>query len=246
MIIGVPAQIDRSSQTAFPVKFIEYCSKLKRSHQARSYGCDGAPPFTTPSKPDTHSTPEVCQISVPSFVIVIDIFQLPRWCGCTFRSGQVLFAVISQQIRTFVSRPVFAIITMFWHIQFLCLRDMMEESSLEFCYPSPPPSPEIPMPTDHENDVEDVKCDHDSTFPNLQFSIHQENHTKTGCHHEETNVTHKALPCNLEGVDQGHACGNNGRYKAGSTKQFSDSKTATVGVHGCKGRKDVRAAVSKG
>jgi len=77
------------------VKRFEDCSKLKRSYQARSYGRDGAPPFTTPSKPDTHSTPDVCQISVSSFVIVIDIFQLPRWGGCAFRSGQVLFAVIS-------------------------------------------------------------------------------------------------------------------------------------------------------
>lgn len=101
------------------------------------------------------------------------------------------------------------------------------------------------MPTDHENDVEDVKCDHDSTFPNLQFSIHQENHTKACCYNEETDVTHKALACNLERVDQSHACGNDGRYKAGSTKQLSNRKTAAVGVHGCKSRKDVSAAVSK-
>src|SRR5438270_9366752 len=134
---------------------------------------------------------------------------------------------------------------MFWHVQFLCLRDMMEESSLDFCCPSPPPSPEIPMPTDHENDVENVKCDHDSTFPNLQFSIHQENHTKACCYNKEADVAHKALPGNLEGVDQGHACGNNGRYEAGSTKQLSNRKTAAVGVHGRKCRKDIRAAVSK-
>src|SRR5271155_5771650 len=135
---------------------------------------------------------------------------------------------------------------MFWHVQFLCLRDMIEESSLDFCYPSPPSSPDIPMPTDYENVVEDIKCDHDSAFPNFQFSIHQENHTKTCCYNEETDVAHKALPCDLEGVDQGHACGNNGSYEAGSTKQLSNSKTGAVGVHGCKGRKDIRAAVSKG
>jgi hypothetical protein len=134
---------------------------------------------------------------------------------------------------------------MFWHVQFLCLWDVMEESSLDFCYPSSPPSPEVPMPADDENDVEDVKRDHNSTFPNMQFPIHQENHAKACCNNEETDVTHKALPRNLEGVDQGHACGNNGRYKSGSTKQLSNRKTATVGVHSCKSRKDVRATVSK-
>src|SRR5271156_2741392 len=100
-----------------------------------------------------------------------------------------------------MGRPVFAVITMFWHVQFLCLRDMIEESSLDFCCPSPPSSSEIPMPTDDENNVEDIKCDHDSAFPNLQFPIYQENHAKTCCYNEETDVAHKALPCDLEGVD---------------------------------------------
>src|SRR4051812_38618153 len=121
-------------------------------------------------------------------------------------------------MRTFMRRGIFLILVIFWHVQFLCLWNMMVESSLCFCNPSPSAPPKVPMPTDDEDDIEDVECDHDSALPDLQSPIYQEHHAEASCHYEETNITNKAFPGDSEGFDQGHTSGNDSRYEARSTK----------------------------
>ena len=102
------------------------------------------------------------------------------------------------------------------------------------------------MPANHENNVEDVKRDHESRLPDVQFPIYQKYHAKACRENEKSYVTHKTFSGYLERVHQCHTCRNDGCYETSGSEKLSDCKTATVRVHGCERRKDVRATISEG
>lgn len=103
----------------------------------------------------------------------------------------------------------------------------------------------IPVPNHYKCYIEDIESHHHGAFPEMQTAIRKEHHAEAHSDNEETNISHKALPCDVEGSHQSHGSCDHSCNESRSTNELTNCKTAAVSFHCCEGREDVRTTISK-
>ena len=81
----------------------------------------------------------------------------------------------------------------------------------------------VPMPYNHEDDVEDIECHHGDAFPQKQFSVPKEDQAKACRNCKESDISYEALSLNLERSYQCHASSHDGCDEAGRTHELTNS-----------------------
>lgn len=139
--------------------------------------------------------------------------------------------------------------------------------SSHFPHPCPFPLPPVAPPASDRNhkDVEDVKADHEESFPEVNVAVVENAESEEDGDGEESDVSKKSAASDSERGDEGHGpavtgqCQRSARENAGErdvrddrddearrADKFSNRQAARVILEGSKGREDIGTAVGEG